>query len=169
MNYAKTLNLLILLLFFCFSAGGQALADAKEWHNFWGKRHEKHGEVKAYQPYLEKNQHEQIPQWDHKEWYAEDWLAQVEDGDELMQHFYDGDILWDQTVRKKGRKLDIYPILIVGPNFYRLSGYDKRRVAHVVDQVHGITKSKPDGFFALHDWHTKLPIGVFDKDGLRFN
>ncbi len=170
MSYLKIHNLLILILVLCFSGATDALADTKKWHNFWSKKHVMHGEIKGYQPYLEKNQHEQVPQWDHKEWYAEDWIAQAENGgDELIQGFYDGDILRDQTSRKFGQDLEIYPILVVGPNFYRLSGYDKRRVTFIVDQVHGITKSKPDGFFMLHDWHTKLPIGVFDKNGLRLN
>lgn len=114
-------------------------------------------------PYLENPAHVQVPQWAHENWYAEDWTSQ-KSGLELVKGFYDADILRNQTKAISG-----VPILVVGPNFYRLSGYDKRRVSHIVDVTYGITSAKPDGAFLLRDWHTRKPIGVFDQNGLRLH
>lgn len=162
------INLLILLCFFTAVGAEYASADTKKWTNQWSKRHQSYVKGTKYQPYLEEQRHVQIPQWDHKEWYAEDWFAQ-KDSDSLIRGFYEADILWDQTTQKPKKDEEGYPILVVGPNFYRLSGYDKRRVSYVVDRAHNITDSKKDGFFMLHDWQTKMPIGVFDKNGLRLH
>ena len=163
-------SLILLLFFVVFGVAQQAYADSKRWYNEWTRRHNEYNhEIKKFQPFLTDERHEQIPQWDHKEWYAEDWLAQEENPEDLIRRFYEGGILWDQvTQTKKNRKGDeqSFPILVVGPNFYRLSGYDKRRVAHVVDIVYGVTKSKENGYFELYDWNTRMPIGTFNKDGL---
>ena len=118
---------------------------------------------KDFQPYLENSRELQVPQWQDKNWYVQDWTAQ-KDGMEIIRGFYTADILHDQT----DGNADI-PVLVVGPNFYRLSGYDKRRVATTVDEVYGITVSKPNGSFYLKDWKTGKLIGVFDEEGLRLH
>lgn len=160
----KTFNILILLSFLTiFITPITAQAEVKAFLGGWGMNHNHYRESQKYHPYLENSRHVQIPQWEHKDWYAEDWLAQ-KDGMELVRGFYAADILRDQ----KTGHADL-PVLIVGPNFYRLSGYDKRRVAHIVDVVYGITESKKNGTFMLRDWYTKRPVGVFDKNGLRLH
>ena len=116
-----------------------------------------------FHPHLETTRHLQIPQWEDKNWYAEDWLSQ-KSGMDLVKGFYKADILRDQIAGKAE-----VPTLIVGPNFYRLSGYDKRRVTTIIDKVYGITAQRPNGSFYLQDWRTKDNIGVYDQDGLRLH
>lgn len=160
----RTFNLLILLLFFVvFTLPIAAQAEVKRYFGGWRLDYDHYREVQKYHPYLEDSRHVQIPQWEHKDWYAEDWLGQ-KDGMELVRGFYAADILRDQ---KTGHAE--LPELVVGPNFYRLSGYDKRRVTHIVDIVYGITESKKNGSFMLRDWYTKRPVGVFDQNGLRLH
>lgn len=158
----KKFNILILFTIFSFLIGVEK-AQAEPKTSFWGwnKEKEHYDSIKRYNPYLENSRHVQIPQWAHQEWYAEDWLTQ-KDGMELIQGFYKADILRDQIVAKQSQ----LPNLVVGPNFYHLSGYDKRRVVHIVNVVYGMTASKPDGAFMLSDWYTKKTIGLFDDNGL---
>ena len=129
----------------------------------WGKKHQAYREYKKYNPHLEDLRHSQIPQWAHEDWYVEDWTAQ-QDGATLVKGFYAADILRDQ---KSGHAE--LPVLVVGPNFYRLSGLDKRRVAHTVAVTYGLTDANKGGSFILEDWHTTMPIGVFDNEGLRLH
>ncbi len=114
-------------------------------------------------PYLEDVRHLQIAQWEHTDWYAEDWSYQ-KDSMSLVKGFYTGDII-------RGQYLDNnqIPVLVVGPNFYRLSGLDKRRVTQAVSLAYGITDSKENGSFMLRDWYTKSNIGTYDHHGLRLH
>jgi hypothetical protein len=143
-----TLNILILLSVLSFST--EALAHSRE-------------NADKFHPYLEESRHLQIPQWEDKNWYIEDWTSQKSTND-ILQGFYKADILRDQVIGKNDRS-----ILIVGKNFYRLSGYDKRRVITLVDSVYGVTGTKEEGSFFLQDWKTHDFIGVFDQDGLRLH
>lgn len=118
---------------------------------------------KSFKPYLENTAHLQIPQWEDENWYVEDWTSQ-KDGLELIKGFYDADIIRDQMVAK-----NMVPVLVVGANFYHLSGLDKRRVLQTVDTVYGITSEKPNGSFLIKDWFTKEYIGAFDENGMRLN
>lgn len=142
---------------------GTAHAESK-WSWFgWSDHKHQYDEMKKYNPYLENSRHVQVPQWAHEDWYAEDWTTQ-KDGMSLISGFYKADILRDQRVGKNNA-----PVLIVGPNFYHLGGYDKRRVAHIVDVVYGITERAENNSFMLKDWNTKEYIGVFDHEGLRLH
>ena len=116
-----------------------------------------------FHPYLEDARHLQIPQWAHEDWYVEDWTSQT-DGMTLIKGFYAADILRDQTIGHAG-----LPVLVVGPNFYRLSGFDKRRVVTTLDTVYGMTAKSDNASFMLTDWNTKKPIGMFDHHGLRLH
>ena len=164
----KTAKLLVLLSFLSIlGVSDEAQARKKQsWFGdswFWSKNHDDYVQMKKFNPHLENSRHLQIPQWEHKDWYAEDWLSQ-RDGMDLVQGFYDADILRDQVKEEDGMST-----LLVGPNFYRLSGYDKRRVTHIVDIVYGVTASNENGSFMLKDWNTRIPIGVFDHNGLRLH
>lgn len=125
------------------------------------------GRPDNFQPYLEDARHLQIPQWEnlgsHEDWYVEDWTSQ-EDGMTLIKGFYAADILRDQTIGHAE-----LPVLVVGPNFYRLSGFDKRRVVTTVDATYGMTEKSENAAFMLTDWNTKMPIGTFDQHGLRLH
>jgi hypothetical protein len=112
---------------------------------------------------LEFEKHLQISQWSHEDWVAEDWVSQYENPKDLITSFYDADILRDQIL--EGERT----ILVVGPNFYHLSGFDKRRVAHVLDGIYGITKTSPEASFFLKDFKTNQYIGVYDRYGLRLH
>ncbi len=118
---------------------------------------------KKYDPYLENERHLQIPQWANTDWYVEDWTVQKEAA-QLIKQWYGADILKEQTVGHAD-----LPVLVVGPNFYHLSGLDKRRVVHTVDTAYGITERSEHASFMLTDWYTKRPIGVFDRHGLRLH
>lgn len=157
------LKTLILMSFFCVFAAGTIQAAPKKSFWSWGKKHHYDVSANKYNPYLENSRHLQIPQWTHESWYAEDWTAQ-RDPMTLIRGFYTADILRDQITDKNG-----LPVLVVGPNFYRLSGYDKRRVAHVVDVTYGVSAESAHGVFTLQDWRTHHPIGVFDENGLRLH
>jgi hypothetical protein len=142
------LNTLILLSVSSFSAG--AYAHSRE-------------NTDKFHPYLENSRHLQVPQWEDKNWYVEDWTSQKL-ADDILKGFYKADILEDQIIGK-----DDLPVLVVGKNFYRLSGFDKRRVITLVDSVYGVTGTSQKGSFFLQDWKTHDLIGVFDQDGLRLH
>lgn len=153
----------ILLLSFIFTVSFVHIAQAEQ-PRYWKKQSFDFGKRQhsvPFDPYLENSRHSQIPQWEDENWYVEDWLSQ-EDGMSLIKGFYDADILRDQKVGHAKM-----PILVVGPNFYHLSGFDKRRVTQTIDTIYGISKSKPNGSFFLEDWYTKAYIGTFDENGLR--
>ena len=160
-------NALILLCFIsAFAYHNTAQAERKGFKLFppsldWSKNHKEYRAMKGYNPYLENSRHLQIPQWAHKDWMVEDWTSQI-DGITLIQGWYAADILRNQVIGHA--KL---PVLVVGPNFYHLSGLDKRRVVTTIDVTYGITTEQ--GSIMLTDWYTNMPIGVFDEHGLRLH
>lgn len=135
----------------------------------WSDEHEYYTQMKSFQPYLENSRHEQVAQWEHQDWYLEDWFTQ-EKGMDMVKGFYKADIFRDQSQPKnrKGQRTGVKK-LVVGPSFYRLSGFDKRRVVTVLDATYGVTQSDKNATFILEDWHTKRPIGYYNKEGLRLN
>lgn len=110
-----------------------------------------------FQPYLENSRHLQIPQWESEEWYVEDWTAQKPAMD-IVNGFYKADIIRKQITGKND-----LPILVVGPNFYHLSGLDKRRAMTLVGKTYAMES------FYLQDWYTHKMVGVFDQEGLRLD
>ena len=157
----KTFKLLTLLAVLIAGTSTPALADLKAWKFGWWPGHEKWVQYKKYHPYLENGKHSQNTQWNEENWYVEDWVSQHGDAMELIDGFYKAAILQEQTVE------DDKPILVVGPQFYRLGGLDKRRVVTTVDVVYGITENQPNRYILLKDWHTKRQIGVYTADGLQ--
>lgn len=158
------MKIFVILMVFGFTCCGE-ISSAKAENAIQRWFHKLTTKERDYdaQPYLEDVKQGQIPQWEHENWYAQDWLSQ-KDGMSLIQGFYKADILHDQYIGKKG-----LPVLEVGPNFYRLSGLDKRRVVEIVDLTYGMTDSKNNGSFFLRDWNSKHMIGVFDHQGLRLH
>ena len=154
-------NLLILLVFLAFTPS--AWAESKPWILSWSANHEKWENYKHFNPYLENGRDPHPTQWAQKDWYVEDWLSQRRSGLELVQGFYNVKILKDQEME------DGVPVLVVGPEFYRLSGFDKRRVVQTVDAVYGVTKSDPNQVVILKDWVTRRPIGLFTEYGLQLH
>ncbi len=163
-----TFKLLIILSFVILSPIKQAQAETKSFQLLqwppgfnWVNAHEQYRSAKIYNPYLENARHSQHPQYKDEDWYVEDWTSQ-QDGLTLIKKFYKADIFKNQVVGKDGRAQ-----LVVGPNFYHLSGLDKCRVVTLVDTVYGVTKNNENGTFMLTDWYTKKPIGIYDGNGLR--
>ena len=160
-------NGLILLFFLTFAAGSfPAMAKSKLWMYSWEWGHERWTSYKKFAPFLENGKHPHNAQWKDQNWYAEDWISQTKGspdrkGLNLVDGFYKAGILKDQKIE------DDIPVLVVGPQFYHLSGYDKRRVAHTVDVVYGITQEKENGVFILKDWRTKQPVGLYTEYGLQ--
>ena len=159
----KNTNTLIYISIFALALSIPNIVQAgtNSWQ--WSKAHNNYMLGHNHSPYLEHERHVQIPQWSHEDWVAEDWIDQYDDPKDMIAGFYEADIIRDQTI--DGERT----ILVVGPNFYHLSGFDKRRVSHVIDTIYGITKSSPEGAFFLKDWKTSKYIGVHDKHGLRLH
>ncbi len=165
------LNALILLCFFTFlSAPNTAKAEfsllkkIKSAGSSITKPSRLHGSTRNYTPYLENARHTQHLQYKDKDWYVEDWTSQ-EDGMSLVKKFYKAEIFHDQKHNQKVGEESL-PELVVGPNFYHLSGLDKRRAVTLIDTVYGVTDNSENGAFIVSDWYTKKPIGVFDQHGL---
>ncbi len=117
-----------------------------------------------FRPYMHDNKHNHKRQWDYKNryqtpWHAEDWVRQYDSPMDMIKEFYNDDIIRDQDMNC-GR-----PTLVVGPNFYHLSSYDKMRVTEAIDYVYKATSSEPYRF-ALLDYYEQDVIGYFDRNGL---
>ncbi len=156
----KTFKILICLAIFAGFGAPQASA-AQFWPFGWWPGHWTWTSYKKFNPYLEKGKETQNQQWGAEDWYVQDWLSQYHDQFVLIDGFFKSDILREQT--EDGDT----PVLIVGPNFYRLGGFDKRRVLTTLDSVYGITDNTENAVILLKDWHTKKEIGVFTKAGLQ--
>lgn len=138
---------------------GMAKAEPKPWYWSWWPSHWHQG---MWEPYLEDAKHPHNTQWDHKVWEPADWAAQRPNGNEqVIKGFYTAQILHSQYME------DDVPVLAVGPNFYHLSGYDKRRVVQTVDDHYQITASRLNGMFTVTDWRTRKPIGLYTAHGLQ--
>lgn len=142
-------------------AMAQPAAAAQFWPFGWWPGHWLWTSHENFNSYLEDGKHTQNQQWANEDWYVQDWTSQYPDQYALIDGFFKSDILREQT-----EDSDV-PVLIVGPNFYRLGGLDKRRVVTTLDSVYGITERNEYAMIVLKDWHTKKEIGVFTKEGLQ--
>lgn len=134
-------------------------ADPKPWIFGWWPTH---WENLSWEPYLEDATHPQNKQWDNVVWQPSDWAAQNPKGSAgVIQGFYKARILHRQYMD------DDVPVLEVGPNFYHLSGQDKRRVTDLINAEYQITTSRENGLFLVNDWRTGNPIGVYTSHGLQ--
>ncbi len=139
------------------SAGAQEKASMFGWwpgHWTWTK-------YQTFNPYLETGKDTQNQQWAAEDWYVQDWVSQSKSGATLVNGFFRADILREQDDDAG------VPVIYVGPQFYRLGGFDKRRVMTTLDEVYGITKSGEQRLIKVRDWNTKRDIGIFTKDGLQ--
>lgn len=157
---------LILCAFFMISAlGVVSAATAQSSKNMFGHWPIKHWEDQDFIPYYTNGTDPHNTQWNGFElnaqnWTPAQWVALNKwDGLGLIQRWYTADIVRDQMVE------DDVPTLVVGPNFYHLSGADKRRVIQTIDHVYGVTQVKPRLFY-LKDWGTGRHIGYYSPQGL---
>ena len=136
-----------------------SMAGPKPWYWSWWPSHWLNLD---YQPYLEDGKHPHNTQWDDKMWEPADWAAQRPNGGEdVIKGFYRAEILNRQYMD------DDMPVLEVGPNFYHLSGYDKRRVTRMIDDYYQITANHENGMFMIYDWRSRQPIGSYTIHGLQ--
>ena len=144
-----------IVLFFALPAQAEPKATYWAW---WPE----HWQNLDWTPYLEDAKHPHNTQWDHVKWTPADWAAQEPKGaSDVIRHFYLADVLRRQYVD------DEMPVLEVGPNFYHLSGQDKRRLMRTIDDHYQITASKLNGMFMITDWRTRKPIGSYTVHGLQ--
>lgn len=158
MRQFKSLFLLALLL---ISAAGTAMAEPKVGIFGWWPGHWKWVEYKNFNSYLETGKDTQNTQWSREDWYVQDWISQNHDAFAMIDQWFKVDILREQD------EADDVPLLVVGPMFYRLSGFDKRRVITTLDAVYGITDNGAHPVILLRDWKTRRQIGLYTKDGLQ--
>jgi hypothetical protein len=165
MKQAVTAAFLSVFIVLCSAAGAQAQGP-KPWIFSWGYDH--WNEINFEKPYMEPGKDPHNSQWDGINWAPADWVRQHESELELIEGFYHAGIIHDQYVKKAwfGFGHDIIPVVEVGPAFYRLGGWDKRRVAETLDSVYGITNSKTFGMFVLVDFKTGNQIGTYTQYGL---
>ncbi len=137
-----------------------APAQADWWPFGWSSREEEWQDYKKHNPYLETGKDTQNQQWVGEDWYAQDWFSQ-KDPQKLIDGFFQSDI-FRKREQNKGAT-----VLVVGPQFYRLGGFDKRRVVTTFDAAYGITSKAANPVIILRDWYTDRDIGLFTKDGLQ--
>jgi hypothetical protein len=84
------------------------------------------------------------------DWHPQDWIAQRDSREALINGFYNSGILSAQYTNDRGMQ-----ILEVGPYFYHLSLRDRRRVADVISYLY-----RP-GTFYITDWHSREIIASY--------
>jgi hypothetical protein len=100
-------------------------------------------------------------QWAGENWTPADWIkSEGGDGTKLVQKWMTAGIIVGSYKDMSG-----IPYLEIGPNFYHLSGLDKRKVTETLDAVYQVTANKP-GMYFIKDAATQKVIGTFSKEGL---
>ncbi len=139
-----------------------AQAEPKFFGLFWWPDHWRNQD---FMPYFDNSKDPHNTQWDKTAlspvyWTPKEWVTM--DGGRglaLIQKWYNVGILQDQYVD------DDMPYLVVGPNFYHLSGSDKRRVMQTIDAVYQVTSLSPKMFY-IEDSKTEKVIGYYTPKGL---
>lgn len=147
-------------------SAGNAQAKPKLWIFGWGSDH---WEGQDFRPYLMPPTMPHNRQWDmrfedrgngvYTKWTPQEWF-EGNNGEKTLQGFYEASVLHDLDMRK-----DV-PVLSVGPNFYLLSGYDKRRLMDFVESYHSLLEQE-NGRFQIKDDISGELIGYYDQYGLR--
>ena len=156
-------NRLILLALFLvlMGFGAPSFAQSKVDVFGWWHGHDEWADYSKFNGYLETGKDTQNQQWANEDWYVQDWVAQNKDAMTLVDGFFRTDIF-----REQGEEGGV-PVVVVGPQFYRLGGFDKRRVMTTLDAVYRVTQDGTRPVIRLKDWYTKRDIGIFTKDGLQ--
>ena len=120
-----------------------------------------HWDNQDFNPHYDNGTEPQSSQWIGTKWTPADWIkASGGDGTRLVQNWINVGILAGSYKDSAG-----VPYLEIGPNFYHLSGLDKRKVTETLDAVYQVTAQRPEMFF-IKDAATKKIIGTFTKQGL---
>lgn len=131
-------------------------AGSKPWpHISWGSGYEK-SQNYDFVPYRDNGKKTHLQQWEHgTPWRPETWAAQHEGKEkQLLERFYVADIL-----RERYEDGDVH-VLVVGPNFYRLSSRDQSRIVEYADYIYKMSGDS-HGFFYLEDWNSEARLGTY--------
>lgn len=149
---------LMLAVFTLSAAAPSAQAEPKFAGLWWWPSHWKNQD---YNPHYDNGTDPHNSQWTDKNWSPADWIkAAGGDGTSLVTGWINTKILVGSYKDSDG-----VPYLEIGPNFYQLSGYDKRRVTQTLDAIYQVTAVEPRMFF-IKDADTKKIIGTYSKEGL---
>ncbi len=99
----------------------------------------------------------EYPQWEH--------MSLFNNGNKLSPRYKPAENYiaeWEKIGILTGRGIDNQnvPYVLVGPNFYHLSGWEKRDVAKALDVALGLT-GNPTSIYRLRDWDTKAVVGEY--------
>lgn len=105
----------------------------------------------------------EYPQWEHMSLYGDkptQLAPHYKPAENYVAH-------WQEIGVVKGRGVDNQnvPYVLVGPNFYHLSGWEKRDVVKALDLALGLT-GNPTGIYRIRDWDTKAIVGEYGPAGL---
>lgn len=115
-----------------------------------------------FSPYLDDPINSHPSYNENRDWQPEHWLSQFDGGaEEFIKKGYKAQIIHKQDTR------DGVPVLIVGPNFYRLSAYDQRRYVRTIDYIYGMTSTAPH-VMMVRDWKSDHVVGAVDKHYITF-
>jgi hypothetical protein len=149
---------LLMSVFSLFSMVQAAHAEPKFLGILWGESHWKNQD---FNPHYDNGTDPHNSQWTDPNWSPADWIKSAGgDGTKLVTGWINAGILVGSYKDSDG-----VPYLEVGPNFYHLSGYDKRRVTQTLDAIYQVTANKPSMYF-LKDADTQRIIGTYTKEGL---
>ncbi len=103
------------------------------------------------------NQHPQ--QWQGQDWdpsmWNEKWTPEV-----AIKKFYAAHIFHRQYVRYQR-----YPVLELGPTFFKLSDLDRRRTLQLLMDYNDVFSKGYDAV-ELRDWYTKELVGSYTRKGM---
>jgi len=156
----KQCKSLLFLSVLALLGAGHAMAEPQGIFGWW-PGHQKWINYRHYNNYLENSKDTQNTQWNEEDWYVQDWVSQSKDGFTLIDGWFKTDILREQD-EERG-----VPVIVVGPMFYHLSGFDKRRVMTTLDSVYNVTTDGAHPAIVLKDWKTHRDVGIYTKEGLQ--
>lgn len=109
------------------------------------------------------------PQNQHpQQWQGQDWDIEV-----LKQHGWTPEqviagFYANKTFKTRYMRSPQMPVLVVGPNFYKISDLDRRRSLKLLTDHEKVFESGIE-MVELRDWHTDNVIGSYTRKGLFLN
>jgi len=154
----KTQFTVLAFVLVLFVGASSAFAGEKFMGLFWWESHWKNQD---FNPYYDNGIDPHNSQWTDSNWTPADWIKSTGgDGTQLVQKWINSKIITGSYKNGEG-----IPYLEIGPNFYHLSGYDKRRVTQTLDAIYQVTTLSPHMYF-IKDPATLKVIGTYSREGL---
>lgn len=153
--------LLTTAIFLCLPCA--ARADSKIFGVWWPS----HWHDQNFTPYYDDDA--TLPhnaQWMGKDWTPTSWVqTDPQQGYNLVNTWHKAGILGNINLANNAKK-PFVSVVNIGPNFYHLSGFDKRRVMETFNAVYQVTATRSPAMFYVRDPSTGKIIGTFTKEGL---